>query len=142
MSLNDFKPLINETSLEFFFNSIDFSKNGNSEADHQLVNVYGLRNVLDKCAPGTSVIFVSTVKAMFMTPCLFSVSYAGFWGQASLNLHDFIRHAGGLGFPSVMIAGKRPHLSPLDMTPENVTDTRLISCAATLEPSQDVGIEP
>ncbi len=59
-----------------------------------------------------------------MTPCLFSVSYAGFWGQALLSLHDFIRHAGVLGFPSVMIAGKRPHLSPLDMTPESMAALR------------------
>ena len=49
---------------------------------------------------------------------LFSVSYAGFWGQSTLSLVDFIKQAGRLGFPSVMIAGKRPHLSPLDATPE------------------------
>ena len=55
-----------------------------------------------------------------MTPCLFSISYAGFWGQSTLGLTDFIRHAGRLGFPSVMIAGKRPHLSPLDTTPDFV----------------------
>lgn len=53
-----------------------------------------------------------------MTPALFSISYAGFWGQAVLGLHDFIRLAGTLGYPAVMIAGKRPHLSPLDTTPE------------------------
>ncbi|MEQ1862746.1 MAG: sugar phosphate isomerase/epimerase family protein [Chthoniobacteraceae bacterium] len=55
-----------------------------------------------------------------MKPCLFSVSYAGFWGQSALGLVDFVAHAGKLGFPSVMIAGKRPHLSPLDATPEFV----------------------
>ena len=49
-----------------------------------------------------------------MTPTLFSISYAGFWGQSTLSLTDFIKHAGKLGYPSVMIAGKRPHLSPLD----------------------------
>jgi sugar phosphate isomerase/epimerase len=49
-----------------------------------------------------------------MTPCLFSISYAGFWGQHTLVLTDFISHAESLGYPSVMIAGKRPHLSPLD----------------------------
>ncbi|MFM7605163.1 MAG: sugar phosphate isomerase/epimerase family protein, partial [Prosthecobacter sp.] len=49
-----------------------------------------------------------------MTPCLFSISYAGLWGQAVLKLADFIPHAAKLGFESVMIAGKRPHLSPLD----------------------------
>src|SRR5438477_9402706 len=53
-----------------------------------------------------------------MKPCLFSVSYAGFWGQASVPLVEFIARAGKLGYPSVMIAGKRPHLSPLDATPE------------------------
>lgn len=55
-----------------------------------------------------------------MTPSLFSVSYAGFWGQSALSLPDFITHAGKLGFTSVMIAGKRPHLSPLDATPDHV----------------------
>ncbi len=55
-----------------------------------------------------------------MTPCLFSISYAGFWGQSALSLTDFIKHAGKLGYRSVMIAGKRPHLSPLDATPEFV----------------------
>ena len=49
-----------------------------------------------------------------MTPCLFSISYAGFWGQSVLKLADFISHAAKLGYESVMIAGKRPHLSPLD----------------------------
>lgn len=49
-----------------------------------------------------------------MSPCLFSISYAGFWGQSVLKLGEFIPHAAQLGFESVMIAGKRPHLSPLD----------------------------
>lgn len=53
-----------------------------------------------------------------MKPCLFSVSYAGFWGQAALGLPEFVAHAETLGFPAVMLAGKRPHLSPLDATPE------------------------
>src|SRR3954465_13932156 len=53
-----------------------------------------------------------------MRSCLFSISYAGFWGQASLSLPEFIAHAGRLGFSSVMIAGKRPHLSPLDASPD------------------------
>lgn len=55
-----------------------------------------------------------------MTPSLFSVSYAGFWGQSDLSLLDFIAKAGQLGYRSVMIAGKRPHLSPLDASPELV----------------------
>src|SRR4051812_29230837 len=49
-----------------------------------------------------------------MTPVLFSVSYAGFWGQHRLGLPDFFRKAARLGSPAVMLAGKRPHLSPLD----------------------------
>jgi sugar phosphate isomerase/epimerase len=61
------------------------------------------------------------------TPCLFSVSYAGFWGQTGLTLADFIAHAANLGFPSIMVAGKRPHLSPLDCTPE-----MLATCRAAL----------
>lgn len=59
-----------------------------------------------------------------MKPSLFSVSYAGFWGQASLSLPDFIRHAGRLGFRSVMVAGKRPHLSPLDASPDFLQSLR------------------
>jgi sugar phosphate isomerase/epimerase len=53
-----------------------------------------------------------------MRACLFSVSYAGAWGQASLSLPDFIARAGRLGYSSVMLGGKRPHVSPLDATPE------------------------
>ena len=49
---------------------------------------------------------------------LFSVSYAGFWGQASVGLPELIARAGRLGYSAVMLAGKRPHLSPLDATPQ------------------------
>ncbi|WP_157605099.1 sugar phosphate isomerase/epimerase family protein [Schlesneria paludicola] len=49
-----------------------------------------------------------------MQHCLFSVSYAGFWGQASLDLPQFIRRAAQLGYSNVMLAGKRPQLSILD----------------------------
>ena len=51
---------------------------------------------------------------------LFSVSYAGLWGQDSLDLPSFIAKAAGLGCDSVMLMGKRPHLSPLDATPERM----------------------
>ena len=51
---------------------------------------------------------------------LFSVSYAGLWGQAALPLPEFIARAGRLGFASVTLMGKRPHLSPLDATPDFV----------------------
>ncbi len=55
-----------------------------------------------------------------MKPGLFSVSYAGLWGQASLSLPEFIARAGRLGYASVMLMGKRPHLSPLDATPDQL----------------------
>ncbi len=45
---------------------------------------------------------------------LFSISYGGLWGQATLDLRAFIRRAAELGYDAVMLAGKRPHLSPLD----------------------------
>ncbi|MGE0606007.1 MAG: sugar phosphate isomerase/epimerase family protein [Pirellulales bacterium] len=49
-----------------------------------------------------------------MIPTLFSVSYAGAWGQHRLGLLDFLRKARALGYAAVEIGGKRPHLSPLD----------------------------
>lgn len=55
-----------------------------------------------------------------MKLCLFSVSYAGFWGQHTLSVNDFIAQAAQLGYDSVMLMGKRPHLSPLDVTPEEI----------------------
>jgi sugar phosphate isomerase/epimerase len=55
---------------------------------------------------------------------LFSVSYAGLWGQAALDLRQFILRAGELGFDAVMLAGKRPHLSPLDADEEMVAALR------------------
>src|SRR5579863_363976 len=45
---------------------------------------------------------------------LHSVSYAGFWGQASLTLDQFVDKAADLGFDGVMLMAKRPHLSVLD----------------------------
>jgi sugar phosphate isomerase/epimerase len=49
-----------------------------------------------------------------MKPILFSVSYAGLWGQARLGVEDFIPHARKLGYAGVELMGKRPHLSPLE----------------------------
>src|SRR5580704_9409919 len=48
---------------------------------------------------------------------LFSISYGGLWGQASLDLRAFICRAAELGYDAVMLAGERPHLSPLDVDP-------------------------
>jgi sugar phosphate isomerase/epimerase len=47
--------------------------------------------------------------------CLHSVSYMGVWrGQATLTVDQFLEKAKELGFDGVMIAAKRPHLSPAD----------------------------
>lgn len=51
---------------------------------------------------------------------LFSVSYAGLWGQHSLSTTDFITKAATLGYDSVMLMAKRPHLSPLDSTDQSL----------------------
>jgi sugar phosphate isomerase/epimerase len=55
---------------------------------------------------------------------LFSISYGGLWGQSALDLRSFVRRAAGLGYEAVMLAGKRPHLSLLDMTPDEVAALR------------------
>ena len=47
---------------------------------------------------------------------LFTVSFAGLWGQHRLSLEQTIDKAAELGFAGVEIMGKRPHLSPLDWT--------------------------
>lgn len=45
---------------------------------------------------------------------LFSVSYAGGWGQQRLTCEEFLARAAALGYRTAMLAGKRPHLAPLD----------------------------
>jgi sugar phosphate isomerase/epimerase len=55
---------------------------------------------------------------------LFSVSYAGYWGQHQLALAPFIAKGAELGFDSVMLAGKRPHLSPLDANLDLLTSVK------------------
>src|SRR5215213_1667486 len=55
---------------------------------------------------------------------LFSISYGGLWGQAALDLRAFVRKAAALGYDAVMLAGKRPHLSPLDATPDAISALR------------------
>ncbi len=64
---------------------------------------------------------------------LFSISYAGLWGQAALDVRAFIRHAGKLGFDAVMLAGKRPHLSPLDADEELIDGIRAELATAGVE---------
>lgn len=51
---------------------------------------------------------------------LFSVSYAGLWGQHRLDTAALIAKAAELGYDAVMLMGKRPHLSPLDASPEEL----------------------
>lgn len=55
---------------------------------------------------------------------LFSVSYAGLWGQQKLALPAFIAKAASLGYDAVMLMGKRPHLSPLDVTSETIASLK------------------
>ncbi len=55
---------------------------------------------------------------------LFSVSYAGFWGQHRLDSSAFIIKAAQCGYSSVMLAGKRPHLSPLDMPEDQIASVK------------------
>jgi sugar phosphate isomerase/epimerase len=45
---------------------------------------------------------------------LHSVSYAGFWGQASLTVEQVIDKAADLGYDGVMLMAKRPHVSVID----------------------------
>ncbi len=60
-----------------------------------------------------------------MTPMLFSVSYAGAWGQHRLGIVPFLEKAAGLGYSAVMLGGKRPHLSPVDFSnAESVAEIR------------------
>lgn len=49
-----------------------------------------------------------------MIPTLFTVSYAGFWGQDRLSLEEVLKKVSDLGYPAVEIMGKRPHLSIVD----------------------------
>ena len=59
-----------------------------------------------------------------MKPVLFSVSYAGLWGQHSLSLDEFVPHAKALGYGTVELMAKRPHLSVLDYGPEKAKALR------------------
>ena len=67
---------------------------------------------------------------------LFSVSYAGLWGQQRLDAVGFIERAAELGYEAVMLMGKRPHLSPLDARDDALEAVRAalirhnVSCAA------------
>ena len=66
-----------------------------------------------------------------MIPTLFSVSYAGLWGQHRLGLEAFIRKAASLGYSAVELMGKRPHLSVLDADGDFLE--RIESCASSCD---------
>ena len=68
-----------------------------------------------------------------MIPTLFSVSYAGLWGQYELGLDPFMRKAAGFGYEAVELMGKRPHLSVLDVDDQQLARIR--------ETAEEVGIE-
>jgi sugar phosphate isomerase/epimerase len=69
-----------------------------------------------------------------MIPALFSVSYAGGWGQHTLSVTEFIVKAAALGYRAVEIGGKRPHLSVLDYPDdESLADVRAAAREAKVE---------
>jgi sugar phosphate isomerase/epimerase len=68
-----------------------------------------------------------------ITPMLFSVSYAGLWGQHRLDPASFLEKAGSLGYRAVELMGKRPHLSVLDTRDADLEALRLAAAAAGVQ---------
>jgi sugar phosphate isomerase/epimerase len=68
-----------------------------------------------------------------MIPALFSVSYAGLWGQARLDLKDFLHKAAELGYRAVELMGKRPHLSVFDTGADDLAKLKEAAEALGLE---------
>ncbi len=68
-----------------------------------------------------------------MIPTLFSVSYAGFWGQCRLDLKAFLASAGRLGYPAVELMGKRPHLAAFETGDREIQELREAAAAAGVE---------
>jgi sugar phosphate isomerase/epimerase len=64
---------------------------------------------------------------------MFSVSYAGLWGQQMLDLPTFVRKAAELGYPAVELMGKRPHLSRLDMDEAALAALRDVAASCRIE---------
>lgn len=50
-----------------------------------------------------------------MKTALFTVSYAGLWGQHSLNAVECVHKTAALGFEGILFMAKKPHISPLDI---------------------------
>lgn len=68
-----------------------------------------------------------------MIPTLFSVSYAGLWGQHRHDLDSFIRKAADLGYPAVELMAKRPHLSVLDNGSKQLESLRKLAESSGIE---------
>ncbi|MCC6698347.1 MAG: sugar phosphate isomerase/epimerase [Candidatus Hydrogenedentes bacterium] len=68
-----------------------------------------------------------------MIPTLFSVSYAGLWGQHRHDLDSFIRKAADLGYPAVELMAKRPHLSVLDFDKGRLESLRRLADSRSVE---------
>ncbi len=68
-----------------------------------------------------------------MIPTLFSVSYAGLWGQNQLDLKSFIAKSAELGYSAVELMGKRPHLSIVDTDDRQVDEIRQAAVVAGIE---------
>ncbi|NQT57871.1 MAG: sugar phosphate isomerase/epimerase [Bacteroidetes bacterium] len=62
-----------------------------------------------------------------MKTALFSVSYAGLWGQHYLKADEFIYKAAALGYDGVLLMAKEPHLFP-----SNVQDTMMLKVEEAL----------
>jgi sugar phosphate isomerase/epimerase len=68
-----------------------------------------------------------------MTPTLFSVSYAGLWGQHRLDVKSFIQKAASLGYQAVELMGKRPHLSVVDTDDRQAEEIRRTADTSGIE---------
>ena len=53
-----------------------------------------------------------------MRTALHTISYSGSWGQPKLSLDEIIERTASLGYDEIMLAGKRPHASLLDLNAE------------------------
>lgn len=62
-----------------------------------------------------------------MKVALHTVSYAGLWGQPALSIEDTLRRAADLGYDGVLLMGKRPHASPLDLPAERCAALRALA---------------
>ncbi len=59
-----------------------------------------------------------------MKKALFTVSYAGLWGQKRLDVISCIHKAAELGFDGVLFMGKHPHLFPYDVDDKQIEDIK------------------